>query len=305
MTHGKGREFKKLPSLTLSDLESIKPAHLELLLLESERAWAYAMELSGKADNKIEAGSKFRHHSTGRFRRSINWATQLLSLSQLLFASSSPLISAHDLLEATAYTLLLNGRFLSSREEHEDALSQLCVARYVLDLLASHAHTSRDHALAVLWIDQVGPLIRWSAHQMGRAKAYDVDAIVRDVAPNHLGELIEGWDGVLAKFREEGEKIGSKAKSGNAGELDPSKLMWEGEVVPIRNPELVDVLLRVQSAEDKLLSSKQDSKSHKGKGGKKAAVAAYDTVLAALSDAEDVARKLSEAQKVSFAFGPF
>ncbi|KAE9385800.1 hypothetical protein BT96DRAFT_928631 [Gymnopus androsaceus JB14] len=291
MTHGKGREFKKLPSLTSANLESIKPAHLELLLLESERAWAYAMELNGKADAEVDSGSKFRHHSTGRFRPSL--------------LPPPPLISAHDLLEATAYTLLLNGRFLLSREDHEDALSQLCVARYVLDLLASHAQTSRDHALAVLWIDQVGPLIRWSAHQMGRAKAYDVDAIVRDVAPKHIGDLVEGWDGVLAKFKEEGDQTTSstlKGKGGKAGKLDSSKLMWEGEVVPVRNPELVDVLLRVQGAEEKLSSSKQDSKTpskSKGKGGKKAAVAAYDAVLAALSDAEDVARKLNEAQKSS------
>jgi signal recognition particle subunit SRP68 len=75
--------------------------------------------------------------------------------------------------------------------------------------------------------------------------------------------------------------------------------MWEDQPVPVRNPELVDVLLRVQDAETRLAG---DSGPEGRKGGtsasSKKSVAAYDAILLALSDAEEVARKLAEAQKV-------
>ena len=89
-------------------------------------------------------------------------------------------------------------------------------------------------------------------------------------------------------------------------------VMWDGDSVPVRNPELVDVLLRVQHAEEKLQETQGEKASEKvqAEGGKrkervskgtksKRGVAAYDAILLALSEAEDVARKLVEAQQVS------
>ncbi|KAJ3799502.1 hypothetical protein GGU11DRAFT_500802 [Lentinula aff. detonsa] len=306
MTHGsKGKEFRKLPSLTEMDLEKVKEGHLQLLLLESERAWAYAQELTSLSllpTNSAHSASLL-HHATGRFRRAINWATQLLSLSQRLYTSHK--LTAESLLECTAYLFLLNGRFLLSapREDFESALPQLCITRMILDILALHAGNSRDQALAVLWSDQVGPMVRWCAHQMGREKAYDVDSIVREVSEQNVRNLVDNWDEVVETFKKEVEHQGLGSNVNKLGKLDESKLMWEGEPVPVRSPELVDVLLRVQNAETKMTSSSggKDGKATKGGQGGKRAVAAYDSVLAALSDAEEVARKLSEseAQKAS------
>ncbi|KAJ3774857.1 hypothetical protein EV361DRAFT_519713 [Lentinula raphanica] len=299
MTHGtKGKEFKKIPSLAEMDLEKVKDSHLQLLLFESERAWAYAQELTSASllpTNSAHSASLL-HHATGRFRRAINWATQLLSLTQRLYNSQK--LTAESLLECTAYLLLLNGRFLSSapREDYESALPQLCVTRMILDILALHAGNSRDQALAVLWSDQVGPLIRWCAHQMGREKAYDVSSIVREVSEQNVSKLVDNWDEVIERFQKEAANQGPGSNANKLGKLDESKLMWEGDPVPIRNPELVDVLLKVQNAEAKMAAS-----GSKGNQGGKKAVGAYDSVLSALSDAEEVARKLSEseAQKAS------
>ncbi|KAF9076756.1 hypothetical protein BDP27DRAFT_1312534 [Rhodocollybia butyracea] len=293
----KGRDFKKLPPMTEMDLEKVKEGHLQLLLLESERAWAYAQELTALSLQPANStnSTAIRHHATGRFRRSIHWATQLLSLSQSLYTSTPRKLGSEYFLEVTAYVLLLNGRFLMSREDHESALAQLCVTRYILDLLAENAGTSKDYALAVLWADQVGPMIRWCAHSLGQSKSYDVDRIVKETAKENINELVEGSDEILTSFHKEKEQI---SQSGGTGrKLDQTRLMWEGEPVPVRNPELVDVLLRVQAAETKLSGEGPKGKDN---GGKKA-VAAYDAILAALSDAEDIARKLSEseAQKAS------
>ncbi|GLB36604.1 putative signal-recognition-particle assembly has a crucial role in targeting secretory proteins to the rough endoplasmic reticulum membrane [Lyophyllum shimeji] len=281
MTHGKGRDFKKLPPLTS---ENVKDGHLQLLLFEAERAWAFSQDLSAQAlkpGNEAHA-STLRHSATGRFRRAVHWATQLLSHAQALHAAGR-LTTAH-LLQATVYTLLMNGRFLRSRDDFDDALAQLGVARGVLDVLAESARTSREQALYVLFADEVGPEIRYCAHELGRERAYDVDAIVKEVSARWREELVQGCGALLETLGQEGRAEEGRKMLG--------ELSWEGTPVPIRNPELVDVLLKVQEAEARLDSEKKETRSKKG-------VAAYDAILLALSDAEEVARKLMEAQQLS------
>ncbi|KAF9014913.1 hypothetical protein BDQ17DRAFT_1340149 [Cyathus striatus] len=289
MTHGKGKDFKKLPPLTT---DMLREGHLQLLLFEAERAWAYSQELSNLAlqsDSEVKA-STLRHSATGRFRRAVNWSTQLLSHCQSLYASSR--LSAKNLLEATVYIIILNGRFLRYRDDFEDALMQLCVARDLLDQLAAAANTSRDQALAILFADEIGPEIRYCAHELGRSKSYDVDVIVHELAPKHRNDIIEGCDTLTEKMQSEAQ-VSAKGESRKKLE----ELNWEGQLVPVRNPELVDVLLKVQEAEAKL-SGQQTGIDKKARNSKKS-VAAYDAVLSSLSDAEEVARKLVEAQQLS------
>jgi len=207
----------------------------------------------------------------------------------------------------TAYTLVLNGRFLRYRDEFEDALVQLCVARGILDELAERAETSRDQALATYFADEIGPEIRYCAHELGHAKAYDVDNIVREQSAQHRAQIVDGYDALVQKLRNEA----GAGSVGNERKLKP--LLWEGEPVPVRNPELVDVLVKVQEGEVKLReeesvvevsrpaqTDQERKKRRPAKGGKsKRGVAAYDNILLALSDAEDVARRLVEAQNAS------
>ncbi|KAK0446456.1 uncharacterized protein EV420DRAFT_1570666 [Desarmillaria tabescens] len=286
MTHGKGRDFKKLPPL---NEESMKDGHLQLLLMEAERAWAYSQDLVSQSLQPTNVGKAhtLRHSATGRFRRSVNWSTQLLSHCQVLFASSR--LSAESLLETTIYTLILNGRFLRYREDFEDALIQLSVARHLLDELAAAATTSRNQALAVLFADEIGPEVRYCAHELGREKSYDVDGIVSELSSRHKNALVEGCDSLLSRFKAEEEALKHVE-----GKKKLETLMWEGEPVPVRNPELVDVFLKVQEAEKKL--DIYEEKKVK-MGDSKKSVAAYDAILLALSDAEDVARRLKEAQQ--------
>jgi signal recognition particle subunit SRP68 len=220
----------------------------------------------------------------------------MLSHCQTLHAAGR-LPAAHRL-EAEVYMLVLNGRFLRFRDEFDDALAQLSVARGLLDALAGAAATSRDQALATLFADEIGPEIRYCAHELGRAKAYDVDGIVAELAGKHTDELVQ--DG--ARLRAEMKAAGASSGAGAQKKLAP--LEWEGEPVPIRNPELVDVLLKVQDGEAKLRAQQGAKDRAQGEGDaskaskSKRGVAAYDAVLSALSDAEDVARKLAESQQV-------
>jgi signal recognition particle subunit SRP68 len=273
-----------------------------LLLFEAERAWSFSQDLitqSLSSANKEGAGT-LRHSATGRFRRAVHWSTQLLSHCQSLYASSR--ISAAAFLQATIYTIIINGRFLRYREEYEDAVVQLSVARSLLDDLAASAQTSRDQALAVLFADEIGPEIRYCAHELGRTKSYDIDGIVTELAPKFRNSIVENCDDIVKKLQSESHGSG---RDGQQKKL--RQLVWEDQPVPVRNPELVDVLLTVQEAEDKLTgqttgdSAADGNKLTREKQSKKG-VAAYDAILSTLSDAEDVARKLVEAQQVSDPF---
>ncbi|EMD41387.1 hypothetical protein CERSUDRAFT_109985 [Gelatoporia subvermispora B] len=308
MTHGKGREFKKLPPLKL---EALKDGHLQLLLFESERAWTYGRELLSQsieaaANDKSETSNttSLRRHAIGRMRRAVHWATQLLLHCQALYASSR--LSAEALVQATVYLLVLNGSLFYNRASYEDGLTQLSVARNLLDELAAKATTSREQALAVAFADEISPQIRFCAHQLRYERAYEVDAIIADVAPKHRNDIVEGCDSLIANLGKDGADSAQDRRK-----LAP--LVWEGEPVPVRNPELVDVLLRVQEAEQRLAdagksdekaaaedtSTKPRKKGNVGRGARsKRGVAAYDAILLALSDAEDVARRLVEAEQL-------
>lgn len=287
-----------------------------MLFFEAERAWAYSQELNFQATQATtnpkgtapkghdSDPSALRRHATSRLRRAVHWSTQLLSHCQTLYSSGR--LSANDYVQATVYTLIINGRLFRHRYEFEDALVQLSVARGLLDELASKAATSRDQALATAFADEIGPEIRHCAHEMRLQNSYDVDAIVGSVAPKHRSQLVEDYDKVLAS-------LGKETESAGHGRQKLETLTWEDEPVPVRNPELVDVLLRVQEAEKRLsegskLEEQQATQeaaegSKRGKLGKgarsKRGVAAYDAILLALSDAEEVARKLVEAQQLA------
>lgn len=293
-----------LCGLNIELITTALPYSLELLLLEAERAWAYSQELillSLQPKNEARASTLSRS-ATGRFRRSITWSTQLLSHCRTLFAASR--LSAENLLQATIYTLILNGRFLRYRDHFEDALIQLCVARNLLDELASAASMSRDQALAILFCDETGPEIRYCAHELGRSKAYDVQTIVEEVAPKRRNDVVEECDMLMEKLKTETEAAGVTTVRKKL-----STLVWEGQAVPVRNPELVDVLFKVQEAEATLsgqeggagLSSTQERTKKLEQAdahSSKKSVAAYDTILLALSDAEELSRKLAEAHQV-------
>ena len=201
-------------------------------------------------------------------------------------------------MEATAYTLMMSGRFLRHKDESEDAMEQLCVARTLLDELVGCASNSRDQALATMFADEISPEIRYCAHQLGQANSYDVDAIVKSVAPKNKFILVAGYDDLVRQLKSEG------VTHGGDGRKHLRTLMWEGKEVPIRNPELVDVLLQVQAAEDRLQGRDDAPKKEETRGRNskinrsRKGVAAFDGVLAALSDAEGVARKLIEAHQV-------
>ena len=73
---------------------------------------------------------------------------------------------------------MLHGKILRYREDFTPALANLVTAKSILDDLSANAVLSRDQALATAFIDDISPEIRYCAHELGHARAFDIDAIV-------------------------------------------------------------------------------------------------------------------------------
>lgn len=225
-----------------------------------------------------------------RARRAQAWSSRLLEQCKTLLDTGK--LKAIYYAEVATYDLLVKGRLQRIREEYDTGVASLAVARNMLDELASNASTSHDQAIATVFIDEVAPEIRHCAHSLGHKRAYDIDSIVKEVAPRHRTTLIPQYDLLIESIH---AKSGSAADSKTAQRI-LQKLEWEGTSVPLRNPELVDAFLKVEIASAKLAASNTDQQKE-SKSRKK--VTAFDSVLQALSDAENIARKLSEARKLS------
>ncbi|KAJ1310880.1 hypothetical protein OPQ81_009396 [Rhizoctonia solani] len=284
MTHGKGREFKKLPAVPP---ENIKDGHLRLHLFESERAYSFAQELYEQFTKSND--TKTRNIAMGRFRRAIKWSGQLLSESEALHEIQPPRISSTSLAEATAYHLAIRGRLLRLQDEFQLGLEALVAARTVLDGLSKAAGSSRDHAIYVQFSDEIAPEIRHCAHELGLNRSYDIDGIVATLGNKVASALIKNYEKLLQGIQSEGaeKQGGDKAKQ-------LQEIIWEGQPIPVRSPELVDVLLRVQQASEGLPTTGQANVKPTQTRG---LVTKFDDVLLALSEAEEVAKKLADAQK--------
>lgn len=233
----------------------------------------------------------------GRIRRAQTWVAKLSAQCMSLYATGR--LKASHYIEVVTYELLVKGRLQRIREEYELGLAHLTVARNLLDQLANHASTSHDQAIATVFIDEISPEIRHCAHSLGHKRAYDIDNVVKDVAPRHRATLVPQFDSLVESLKLERKEKGDI----DAAQQVLRNLEWEGEPVPLRNPELVDAFLKVENASKKLLGSYATTSDGKAvptnqtgtKSRKK--VTAFDSVLQALGDAEMISGKLSEARK--------
>jgi len=217
----------------------------------------------------------------------------LLEQCKVLFEASK--LKAVHYAEAATYDLLVKGRLERIREDYDIGVTSLAVARHMLEELASNASTSHDQAIATVFIDEVAPEIRHCAHSLGHKRAYDIDSIVKEVAPIHRTKLIPQYDQLIEAIRDATGKVADAKTTLRILQ----NLEWEGTLVPLRNPELVDAYLKVEIASAKLAASTMDRSAHQKDSKSRKRVAAFDSVLQALSDAENIARKLSEARKLS------
>ena len=107
--------------------------HLEIPLLQAERAWSYAMQLKQDYEHdQVENGRRNRH-MIQRLSKAVKWSEQLNKLCDKVGDSRTAL-------QAQTYGLLMQGNYHLERDDLEKAVVVLSKAKNLLEQLISVAY---------------------------------------------------------------------------------------------------------------------------------------------------------------------
>ncbi|TNY23241.1 hypothetical protein DMC30DRAFT_414283 [Rhodotorula diobovata] len=300
-SQGKSRKYQNKP-VEADKVTSDK--HLQIVLFDAERCWAHSQLLKSTLDDPSTPPST-KHHFAKRLTKASSHANALLALVRS--PALAPRLSAVHLAQVQAYALVLRGTVAFERNKHAEGLDALSAAFEVLGRLAETAPSATDEALANEVMDEVEPMLRFCAYRLGLDTASGVAAIAADFASREMARQAPGWEELSARLGQDGRE----------GKRESVEIRWRGEVVPVRNAELVGPALKVQEA----LASLREDEARGKKGGEGAAAAAgegkrkaeggkkevlgarrmgtYDKALLVLSDAEAVAHQLVEDNQIA------
>lgn len=257
----KNQKFLK-KTLTPASISSqnLKLQHILVVLFEAERCWTASRELkqtvtslqtkrtvtglasvSSSAQNRKVGLSKLRSHARARLSRAVKHANNLLSFNTLV-----P-FETHSLLEIHVYNLHLRGLLAFDLGKWTTGLDCLSLAVTLLKALSKHAHGARhkDVALFQEWSDNTLPLVRYCAYKLEISTLTDIETFSEErtkeceLGPKLLGEH---WE-VISTFI---------ASCQNTEVSDSISLSWRGQPIPSRSLELVEIVLKVQDATQKL-----------------------------------------------------
>lgn len=218
-------------------------------------------------------------------RRAQKVSTTLYTVSSSMASASPSRMSQKTLAEIAIYHLSIRAELSFEHSNWAESLTDLAARRKLLSTISEAARDSYDQALAVEYIDQYDPLIRFSAYKLGRAESHDIDGVVKDIDADMMEESVPGFAKLVEGLRSE-----TGAAEMEQGRKTLQDIEFAGEKVEMRNAEIVDVMLRVQESLGKL-KGKADSGSGRGMKG-------WDKVLSVLGEAEGVARRLVEDHEV-------
>ena len=271
--------------------------HLQILLFDSERCWAKSQLLKSELDDPSSPPST-KHHLAKRLNKAASHAHDLLDISQ--DPSISSRLSATQLGQIQAYYHVLAGSLAFERSKHDQGLELLSIAYQILNELAANANSATDEALFNESMDEIEPMLRFCAYKLGKDTSNGAAVIAKEVASDKLSTSVKGWNDLKSRLEEEGK---SEKK-------EQVEVRWRGEIVPVRNVELVGAAVKVQQVlstlEQDQSSSKKGGEGSAGKrkaDGKKEMMGArrmgtYDKALLVLGEAEQIASQLVEDNKV-------
>lgn len=226
-------------------------------------------------------------------------------------------ISYQTRLLLLSHRLLLSSSLHFHKSQHDQALPLLTLRHHLLSHLSKpeNCKSSYEQALLIEEMDGGEGMIRFSAYKLGRKDVSGgggVDAIVGEFDDEAREEILPGYGELLAEYDKEvqtrdelestpgtGRDGKGGSKGGKKGTLEP--IFFADEPLSIRSASLVDSMIKVQMAIQTLEGEKVGKKSKMGMSGNGNGkeMKAWDGVLAALGEAEEVARRGAEEEGVS------
>ncbi|KAJ9501845.1 signal recognition particle subunit srp68 [Exophiala xenobiotica] len=277
----RGRKYTPKSPVTADNVAK-NAEWVQLLLANSERAWASAMTMksaqSAENTQKPMPGTTKRQIAS-RLRRAITYAENLVNVLQDRGTTGATEL---DDLEAQAYLSMLRGSLA-----FEKGRWQACVEDYSLSqiIYTALARTSKTDLYKDLLSGIVEPSIRYAAYQlkMPRTKA------VNEIA-------IENFPKSEANIRKEVETINPQAfvsladaaPTSQGPKEIPSAISWRSRNVKLEDANISQALGLSKEREDELSTSYKSFQE--GSLSAKDLATAYEEVITACQDAADATK---------------
>ncbi|KAJ2744365.1 signal recognition particle subunit srp68 [Coemansia sp. BCRC 34301] len=221
-----------------------QPEHLEILLLQAERAWAFAMDLRELYSRTEEP--RHRYHLIRRLRAACKAGEQLAAVA------ASGACVGRTLLEAQAYRLQIQCQLHFELEEWSLALDCAVLSRVISEQLAL-VGSSQHYALAYSMIEALDPIVRLAAYRARMAGAqqslpaelavqWHSTKMLNDTARVEQG--IPGYSGITAALD---NLVVSASRDAQVLAYDNS-LKWRGGEIAFASQELAAQIERAQEA---------------------------------------------------------
>ncbi|KAJ3039349.1 signal recognition particle subunit srp68, partial [Rhizophlyctis rosea] len=207
--------------------------HLQVLLYETERSWAYAMELQKESSSE----PRKKHHMIKRLKRAAQTATQLEGLCQDREAET------RTQLDVQAYAALMAGYVLFEQQEWQNALDKFATARTIYEKLAGAGGSSEQKVLCQAAIDAIDPNIRYCAYNLKLKGGQTMDIGELVAMRNQAGG--SGSDILNAKL----ESLLAQSRNEEGAAMS---ITWRGKMVPTKNAKLMEAILVAKHAADQL-----------------------------------------------------
>jgi len=218
---------------------ALQAKHLQLPLMQAERAWAYAMQL--KFEMNSERRKKF--HMINRLKKAKGYSGQL---AELVMAGAP--VDAVTKLEAQAYHAWMSGTLAFESSDWEAAVTALTSARDIYDRLAS-TFSVEEGAVYRARMDEIVPSLRYCAYNIG-GDSSNKESVRSDLlnlrgSAGAAGEL----DDLIRETREQ--------QSATLQEVE-----WRGRKMAVKQKKARNFLLREQEFATELeqASSSTDEK---------------------------------------------
>lgn len=146
--------------------------HLFIPLVQSERAWSYAMQMKDEARLAEDIPPRVKFHIIRRFKKAVKWARTLTSLSKNI-------VDAKTALEIEAYECWLNGILLLEQEHWKDSFNSSAKARTIYEQMVKMGDTD-EQDLFNERVMEIDISLRYCNFQLGESE--DIKSII---AANH------------------------------------------------------------------------------------------------------------------------
>ncbi|KAK4694540.1 signal recognition particle subunit SRP68, partial [Lecanoromycetidae sp. Uapishka_2] len=259
--------------------------YAHLLLLTSERAWAYAMHMkathSADAEAKGITGSTKKHIGSRLYKATV-YAGRLVDLLKDKDISKA---STDVILEARAYFISLMGTRNFEKQNWEACLHEFSEARLIYMTLAQWKVTKQEDVFRDLLNTTIDPSIRYAAYQLKLPRTTSLDTLVSNYIPRNDNEFVQE---ILKKNPQALDDPATAQKRTASGDTEsvPKTIHWRTRTVNLEDAATAQALAAVASGESNLsafLSANPVATSQ-------AKASAYDEVLIASQDAVDATK---------------